>query len=106
MKQIHAILLAAALLGVSAQALAGPPAIYDSRTGKFLGYLSNNQWDRNSTGNPWGRYGSEYSQDSINNPYSRHGSPVSPDSPNNPYTSGGNRLPEPPPFNLPGASPY
>ena len=41
-------------------AAAGPPILVDRQTGKYLGNLSSN---------PYGRYGSEYSQDSPNNPY-------------------------------------
>ena len=40
-----------------------------------------------STSNPYGRYGSPFSQDSINNPYGA-GNPYSPNSPTNPYGRG------------------
>ncbi|WON75316.1 hypothetical protein [Nitrosospira sp. Is2] len=67
--------------------LAGPPALIDPATGKFLGNLGGNQYDANSTSNPYGRYGSEYSADSVNNPYGQYGSRYSNDSPNNPYAT-------------------
>ena len=49
--------------------------------------LSSNQYDPNSTSNPYGEYGSQYSSDSINNPYGKYGSEYSNDSPNNPYAT-------------------
>jgi hypothetical protein len=52
---------------------AGPPRLVDSQTGKYLGNLSSNPYDQNSTSNPYGKYGSEYSADSINNPYGNMG---------------------------------
>ncbi len=54
---------------------------------QYLGNLSSNQYDPNSTSNPYGRYGSPYSPDSINNPYGRYGSPYSNESVNNPYAT-------------------
>jgi hypothetical protein len=66
-------------------ATAAPPVLVDPETGKYLGTLSDNPYDPDSTGNPYGRYGSRYSPDSINNPYGRYGSPYSPDSPYNRY---------------------
>jgi len=53
----------------------------------YLGKLSTNPYDPDSTSNPYGRYGSKYSPDSINNPYGA-GSPYKVDSPNNPYGEG------------------
>lgn len=53
----------------------------------YLGRLSANPYDADSTSNPYGRYGSPYSPDSINNPYGRYGSPYSPYSVNNPYAT-------------------
>ena len=47
---------------------------------EYLGKLSANPYDPDSTANPYGQYGSEFSPDSINNPYGRYGSPYSPDS--------------------------
>src|SRR5690242_15692468 len=67
--------------------LAGAPILVDRQTGKYLGNLSGNQYDSNSTSNPYGRYGSEYSADSVNTPYGKYGSRYSKDSPNNPYAS-------------------
>jgi hypothetical protein len=67
--------------------LAGPPILVDRQTGKYLGNLRGNQYDANSTSNPYGRYGSEYSADSVNNPYGQYGSRYSNDSPNNPYAT-------------------
>jgi hypothetical protein len=66
---------------------AGPPILVDPQTGKYLGNLGGNQYDANSTNNPYGRYGSEYSADSVNNPYGQYGSRYSNDSPNNPYAT-------------------
>lgn len=51
----------------------------------YLGELSSNSYDPNSTSNPYGVYGSPYSSTSINNPYGVYGSKYSPLSPNNPY---------------------
>ena len=76
-----------ALALVSTIATAEPPHIVDGRTGKYLGDLSANQYDRNSVSNPHGRYGSKYSRDSINNPYGRYGSQYSRDSANNPHAT-------------------
>ena len=64
-----------------------PPILADQQTGKYLGNLSSNPYDPNSTSNPYGKYGSEYFQDSINNPYGKYGSEYSNDSPNNPYAT-------------------
>jgi len=83
MKFISAVLL----LVIATLANAGPPILIDPQTGKYLGNLSTNQYDPNSTSNPYGQYGSEYSQDSINNPYGQYGSEFSNDSPNNPYAT-------------------
>ena len=51
----------------------------------YLGQLSANPYDPDSTTNPYGRHGSEYAPDSINNPYGPYGSPYSPRSATNPY---------------------
>lgn len=84
-------------------ALASPPILIDRQAGKYLGNLSNNKNDPNSTSNPYGRYGSEYSQDSINNPYGQYGSRYSQDSPNNPYATNPPAIvsPQPPVLGLP-----
>jgi hypothetical protein len=55
--------------------------------GTYLGELSANQFDPNSTSNPYGKYGSQFSQTSINNPNGQYGSQFSPQSPNNPYAT-------------------
>lgn len=52
------------------------PKLYDAN-GKYLGKLSTNKYDPDSTSNPYGRYGSKYSPDSINNPYGA-GNPYNP----------------------------
>lgn len=54
---------------------------------RYLGNLSANPYDPESTSNPFGRYGSPYSSDSINNRFGA-GSPYSIDSPTNPYGRG------------------
>ena len=63
-----------------------------SPSGKYLGNLSNNQYDPNSVSNPYGRYGSQYSPDSINNPYGKYGSQYSNQSANNPYATEAPRI--------------
>lgn len=80
-----------------APALAGPPVLVDPQTGKYLGNLSANPYDPDSTSNPYGRYGSRYSQDSINNPYGQYGSPYSSDSANNPYAPNAPAIVQPQP---------
>ena len=72
---------------LSSVAYADPPRLIDQKTGKYLGNLSSNQYDPNSTSNPHGNFGSKYSPDSINNPHSEWGSPHSDSSPNNPYAT-------------------
>ena len=81
------IIFATFLLLTFSLVQAGPPGLVDSQTGKYLGNLSSNPYDQNSTSNPYGKYGSEYSADSINNPYGKYGSQYSNDSPNNPYAT-------------------
>lgn len=44
------------------------PKLYDDQ-GKYLGRLSRNPYDPDSTSNPYGRFGSPYSPDSIHNPF-------------------------------------
>jgi len=79
---ITATLLAAAAFGQSA-----PNLFSNDGKGIYLGTLSANRYDANSTSNPYGEYGSRYSDKSINNPYGIYGSPYSPYSANNPYTT-------------------
>jgi len=43
------------------------------RSGEYLGKLSANPFDADSTSNPFGLSGSPYSPKSVNNPHSRHG---------------------------------
>jgi hypothetical protein len=76
------LIIAIALLAMTSMAQA-QVSLYGPQ-GQYLGNLSTNPIDPNSTSNPVGRYGSPVSPDSINNPVGRWGSPVSPDSVNNP----------------------
>ena len=80
-------ILLSVILIISTSVFAAPPILVDRATGKYLGTLSSNQYDPDSTSNPYGQYGSKYSADSINNPYGEHGSPYSDKSPNNPYAT-------------------
>lgn len=84
-------MIAVLLVIASGAAFADPPRIY-SKDGKYLGTLSNNQYDPHSTSNPYGRYGSKYSPDSINNPYGRYGSKYSNESARNPYATHAPRI--------------
>jgi hypothetical protein len=59
---------------------------------EYLGQLSADCLDADSTCNPNGQYGSEYSSGSINNPYGRYGSPYSNESVNNPYATDAPKL--------------
>lgn len=86
MKTLITAVAIAAFLASLAPSFAGPQ-LYDRQTGKYLGNLSANPYDANSTSNRYGRYGSEYSADSINNRYGRYGSPYSQDSANNPQAT-------------------
>ena len=63
---------------------ANPPVLV-AADGTFLGVDSANPFDFNSTSNPFGLYGSEYSATSINNTYSLYGSEYSTESVTNPY---------------------
>ena len=63
---------------------ANPPVLV-AEDDTFLGVDSANPFDLNSTSNPFGLYGSEYSATSINNPYSLYGSEYSTESATNPY---------------------
>lgn len=80
-------IILAIVLFSAVSCFAQPPVLINKHTGKYLGNLSSNQYDPNSTSNPFGRYGSQYSQDSINNPHSQYGSRYSNDSPHNPYAT-------------------
>lgn len=59
--------------------------------GDYLGNLSSNPSDPNSTSNPYGA-GSRYNSNSVTNPYGQYGSPYSSKSANNPYTSDAPKL--------------
>ena len=63
-----------------------------SRAQDYLGQLSTNPYAPDSTGNPYGQYGSPYAPNSINNPYGPNGSPYSPTSVNNPYATEAPRI--------------
>jgi hypothetical protein len=63
--------------------------------GRYLGKLSANPYDPDSTSNPFGRYGSKHSPDSVNNPYGKYGNSFSPYSVSNPYATKAPRIFEP-----------
>jgi hypothetical protein len=63
-----------------------------SHAQEYLGQLSVNPYAPQSTGNPYGQYGSPYARNSINNPYGPYGSSYSPTSVNNPYTTQAPRI--------------
>jgi hypothetical protein len=63
---------------------ANPPVLV-AEDGTFLGVASANPYDPDSTSNPFGQYGSQFSATSINNPYSLYGSEYSAESATNPY---------------------
>lgn len=83
MKIIYALFFV--MCAISLAPAFAAPSIYDRQTGKYLGNLSANKFDPDSTSNEFGRYGSKFSPDSINNEFGKYGSPYSPDSANNPY---------------------
>ena len=64
------------------------PAMAD----QYLGKLSENPYNADSTSNENGQYGSKYSSDSINNQYGQYGSKYSNDSANNPYATNAPKL--------------
>ena len=66
------------------------PKIY-AQDGTYLGKLSSNPYDSESISNPYGRYGSPYSN-GLMNPYSAYGSPYSSQSWRNPYTISSPRI--------------
>ncbi len=55
--------------------------------GTYLGLISSQAHQKDSIMNPYGNYGSAYSNTSIWNPYGTYGSQYGPKSPNNPYCS-------------------
>jgi len=81
------LLITATLLAAATFAQSAPNLFSNDGKGIYLGTLSANRYDANSTSNPYGEYGSRYSDKSINNPYGIYGSPYSPYSANNPYTT-------------------
>ena len=81
------LVVALTFIFFSSVANSAPPILVDQQTGKYLGNLSSNPYDSNSTSNSYGQYGSKYSPDSINNSYGQYGSEYSNDSPNNPYAT-------------------
>jgi hypothetical protein len=68
--------------------LVSSPALAD----EYLGKLSENPYNPDSTSNEYGQYGSEYSDKSINNSYSRYGSEYSNDSATNPNATNAPKL--------------
>lgn len=85
---VGVIVVALFCVALARCASAQTPIIVDPSTGKYLGNLNSNPYDPNSVSNPYGRYGSRFSQDSINNPYGQYGSQFSQHSPNNPFARG------------------
>jgi hypothetical protein len=75
------------LPGISATCSALEGASVFANDGQFLGKITSNTYAADSLGNPYGRYGSEYSSVSIFNPYGKYGGEYSAVSPFNPYTS-------------------
>ena len=82
----------------------GPPTLV-GEDGTYLGRLSSNPYDPESTSNPFGRFGSPYSPHSINNPYGKYGSPYSPYSATNPYATSAPKIVDPY-LGRPSANPY
>ena len=78
------ILLAISLILILAQPALSQPRIY-APDGTYLGVLSSNPFDPDSTSNQFGIHGSPYAANSINNQMGLYGSPYSIQSPNNPY---------------------
>src|SRR3990172_12777045 len=58
---------------------------------KYLGNLSANRFDFNSTSNPFGK-GSSFNYNSINNQFGKYGSPFSNRSVNNPFATNAPKL--------------
>ena len=85
------IVFCLAMLSASAAYAQAPMVV--SPDGKYLGNLSANRFDPDSTSNPFGQYGSRFSPDSVNNPYGQYGSRFSPDSARNPYAQGATKRP-------------
>lgn len=71
----------------SAKSPAEKDSFLKSQDGQFLGRITTNRLDQESILNPYGPYGSHYSQTSIFNQYSPYGSLYGQFSINNPYSS-------------------
>lgn len=65
---------------------ADTPALY-APDGTYLGNVTSNPYDWNSTNNDVGPHGSPYAADSIKNEFGKYGSPYSSQSVNNPYAT-------------------
>ena len=73
-KMINFYLTVALVISIMFNVAPSQAASLYAPDGTYLGELSANQFDPNSTSNPYGKYGSEYSPTSINNPYGKYGS--------------------------------
>lgn len=78
--------IAVAVIAITSLSMAEDLKLYSS-DGEYLGKLSNNKYDAESTSNPYGEYGSKYSTKSINNEYGEYGSKYSSQSPNNRFAT-------------------
>jgi len=88
---ITALVLVGAIFVLSSESEARSPYLV-SPDGTYLGNLSSNKFDPNSTSNPFGQYGSKFSSKSINNPFGAYGSKFSNRSVNNPYATQAPRI--------------
>ena len=88
---ITALVLVGAIFVLSSESEARSPYLV-SPDGTYLGNLSSNKFDPNSTSNPFGQYGSKFSSKSINNPFGVYGSKFSNRSVNNPYATQAPRI--------------
>jgi hypothetical protein len=62
-------------------------AMIFANDGQYLGKITSNEYDTESLGNKYGKYGSSYSSSSIFNQYGTYGSSYSALSPFNPYAA-------------------
>lgn len=88
---ITALVLVGAIFVLSSESEARSPYLV-SPDGTYLGNLSANKFDPNSTSNPFGVYGSKFSSKSVNNPFGAYGSKFSNKSANNPYATQAPRI--------------
>ena len=88
---ITALVLVGAIFVLSSESEARSPYLV-SPDGTYLGNLSANKFDPNSTSNPFGVYGSKFSSKSVNNPFGAYGSKFSNKSANNPYATSAPRV--------------